>query len=353
MDQFVNNPNPAFVKMQNVYQNLTEDISFGGYNSEELRELIKIFNNEVTTSKVKNTWKALFRNFVYSYIEITKDNQKLNEEVMRLKQEKASSIDQPVGNRPLSYANAIGSKAKENVLFVKKKNLRDDQTKVMSELTKRLEDSGQRARVTKFKQQRNGTLVFTKDEEDVKVIEDAVRKSTKIEARKPARRIPSILIKEIDRNWNEERIAEEIYECNQPISKDSFKVLRIIRNLKYKTNRALVNFTIEDTKRILDQGYVQIDYMCCPVEKWFKLIQCFNCLRFGHRCSDTDGNENCWNYARCSHCGESGHKNVDCPNKEDESKVKCCNCNEKHKGDDIKCKKRKSYLDRVKSESDF
>ena len=154
-------------------------------------------------------------------------------------------------------------------------------------------------------------------------------------------------------NWDEENITEEIYQCNQPIGRDSFKVLRIIRNEKFKTNRALVNFNVDETKRILKQGYVKLDYMCCPVEKWFKLIQCFNCLKFGHRCIDSEGKKNCWNFVRCSHCGNSGYKTGECPNKEDESKVKCCNCGEKHRGDDIKCGKRKVYLDRVRNESLF
>ena len=160
----------------------------------------------------------------------------------------------------------------------------------MNELTKQLEDSSQRVKITK---QRNGTLVFTKDEEDVKAIEEAVSKSTKIESKKPSLPIPSILIKEIDKNWDEEKITDEIYQCNQPIGRDSFKVLRIIRNEKFTTNRALVNFNVDEMKRILKQGYVKLDYMCCPVEKWFKLIQCFNCLKFGHRCIDSEGKKNC------------------------------------------------------------
>ena len=53
----------------------------------------------------------------------------------------------------------------------------------MSELTKQLEDSSQRVKITK---KRNGKLVFTKDEEDVKAIEEAVSKSTKIESKKPS-----------------------------------------------------------------------------------------------------------------------------------------------------------------------
>lgn len=78
--------------------------------------------------------------------------------------------------------------------------------------------------------------------------------------------------------------------------------------------------------------YVKILQMRCPVTKYIpQVIQCRNCLQFGHFF------KNCRRKPCCVNCGEE-HESRQCNKPEDS---KCALCQGAHKGNDVKCIKYK------------
>ena len=80
---------------------------------------------------------------------------------------------------------------------------------------------------------------------------------------------------------------------------------------------------------IINRGCsLKIENRLCPIKDRFHVLQCGNCLGFGHKTKVCKKDTPC-----CSHCGE-GHRWQDCPYKNQEKKLHCFNCG-KAKGENV------------------
>lgn len=74
------------------------------------------------------------------------------------------------------------------------------------------------------------------------------------------------------------------------------------------------------TEIIFRGNSIKIENRSCPIKDRFHIVQCGNCLGFGHKTQvckiDTPS---------CTHCG-GDHCWKDCPHKGQEEKLNCCNC---------------------------
>lgn len=104
--------------------------------------------------------------------------------------------------------------------------------------------------------------------------------------------------------------------------------------------RHFVHWVVEvdpDTRRdILRKRTLYINWHSCNVEDKIHLTKCYNCQGFGHTAPK------CNQPVACGNCAE-GHDTRQCPNKDDNTKIKCTLCSKakiednKHKPRDGKC----------------
>uniref|UniRef100_A0A8D9FHM3 Uncharacterized protein n=1 Tax=Cacopsylla melanoneura TaxID=428564 RepID=A0A8D9FHM3_9HEMI len=132
------------------------------------------------------------------------------------------------------------------------------------------------------------------------------------------------IIRNVDPNITEQELLEEItplYSIDATVT----EVRRFNRrttdadgNIKYiPTGTIQVTFRAQSIPT-----HVSIFYVRCEVEKFVpKVLQCINCLRFGHTARFCKGS------ARCSKCGEN-HSDNDCTKEVNEQK--CIHCNGPH-----------------------
>lgn len=71
---------------------------------------------------------------------------------------------------------------------------------------------------------------------------------------------------------------------------------------------------------ILRGNSIKIQNRSCPMKDRFHIIQCGNCLQFGHKTHACRKN-----VIVCTHCGED-HRWKDCPHKDEKEKLCCSNC---------------------------
>lgn len=74
-------------------------------------------------------------------------------------------------------------------------------------------------------------------------------------------------------------------------------------------------------RAIIKSGKLNIDHQRVSAVEYVPLLQCYNCLQFGHTRSK------CTREATvCSHCASLTHIYKDCPFKSDSKKINCYNC---------------------------
>ena len=80
---------------------------------------------------------------------------------------------------------------------------------------------------------------------------------------------------------------------------------------------------------------LKIENRLCPMHDRFHVLQCGNCLGFGHKTKVCKKDAPC-----CSHCGES-HRWKDCPHRDQEEKKHCFNCEKVKKENVSNCNQTK------------
>lgn len=160
-----------------------------------------------------------------------------------------------------------------------------------------------------------GVLLEAASEDDVeKVIghPGLIEKGFKMD--RPGRRVPRILIYDVDKNLTEQEIVEAIILQNEsifdvcPDFKSKFK-------LKFKSGRMredLVNWVAEVSPEVrtllrkLDRLF--IGWRACRVQDFVMVSRCYKCQMYGHVAKYCRQN-----MMICGHCGEDGHEMKTCP----------------------------------------
>lgn len=187
--------------------------------------------------------------------------------------------------------------------------------------------------------------VSSKDQQ-LKII-DELNVIDNISAFEPKKFVPTLKIDSIQRDYPPEFdyddfIKEEISQ-NLKIKKEEIVIKKIINNQKFKSIRAFVSLDKDNTIKVLEDGFIKIGYMACPVSKSCNVRQCRRCWKFGHLEKDREGNLICKSKEIiCPLC--SKHHDIDnCPIKGDRSKsLKCSDCEGDHASFSAKCPKKKS-----------
>jgi cell division septum initiation protein DivIVA len=285
--------------------------------------------------------------------ELIKENKKLKTDLKKVQTELDQKRSSEIGNyRPStnenSYSNVLQNKKKENVVIIKKKDENDVCYDLFKEADANLNKIKNLVLINNIKRNKSNLILNAVNEDQQKKIIEELSKSNKLIVKRNSKLIPSILIKEVSKELGEDDIVREIAE-NEGVDEESLKIKKIISNLKFKTNRILVNFSEKDTIKIVNKGVVKIGYMCCPIEKIYNPIQCFKCFKYGHRCINKNGEEICRSKKICPKCANEHEENETCPAEDDTRKIKCSNRKRSHEARSRLCSKRTEVIDKLKT----
>lgn len=308
-------------------------------------------------STVKSNIRFVYKDMLKLIKSFNKEINNLKEELKSIKttnesRESPLSFNANLLTSNNSYANVVQNKKKENIVIIKKKEDADDSTDLYKELDNTLMKIKKDVMINKIKRNKFNVIIDTINSESQEKILDEINKSTKINAKKPFIRFPSILIKEISKELDEKEIIKELVE-NEKINPDKCKIVKLIQNTKFRTNRLLINFDLNETKKILDKGYVKIGYYCCPVEPIFSRCSC--CHELNHRLKSKTGEIVCRlakeDKKKCLSCAETFNSNDShvCPAKNDKKKLKCVLCNGNHHARSNECPRFNTLLQNFRS----
>lgn len=130
---------------------------------------------------------------------------------------------------------------------------------------------------------------------------------------------PRILLKDLPTDIDFNNIASAVAKA---LGEDSLSVdirpVTIFKRGERKRCNAVIEVTPQIRNKLMRQGRVFLDFESCKVEDYFRILQCYKCMKFNHlarNCTATS--------PMCCYCSEN-HDSRECCNK---GQLKCTNCN--------------------------
>ncbi|CAH2225298.1 jg14537 [Pararge aegeria aegeria] len=159
------------------------------------------------------------------------------------------------------------------------------------------------------------------------------RQDSQITAEPSKKLQPMIILKGVSETIPHDQLVNIIVNQNETIkssvTNESDLVFKFKRsNRSSRLYNAIFLTTPDLWRKMVSAGKINVDHQRVHVEDYIPLLQCYNCLQFGHtrkRCTEER--------ASCSHCASETHGFKDCPNKLDPTKSCCFNCNKSRRGD--------------------
>lgn len=298
--------------------------------------------------------KKLVKNMLFQLKTAKKECKQLKEEkasneriIQELQEDQRNKETTPIYSSGRSYAEVTMNKKEEHVIIIKSKTTNNN-TDLRTEFLRKIKPIEKEIAITDQRKKGDKLVVKVKDKQQQHLICSSLENDLNIEATQPSKRIPTIKIKEVDRNYDEATILEELRE-KEDINTDAAVIKKIVKNLKFKTNRVIINLNAEDTLKVVRQEGIKLGPIIHPIEVDYGIIQCYKCYKFGHFHMSKDGTTvTCKSeHQICSHCGKN-HKFSECNDKEERKKAKCSNCNQNHRATDTKCSKRLEVVEKMK-----
>lgn len=334
-----------------IYESFTCNTDIDTWTDVKKSKLFEYAGKEFAVAKGAPTkeMKKIVEHMAVNYKKLLAKHIQLNKEIAELKRAPTPAArPQPPNQQQLSYANAVRNKKTEYVVLVKKAAGAEEESDVRAELFKSLKPVEKEVDILKTSKRHDTLVVQVRNEEQQKTVINRLKNSTSVDCNLPAKRIPAVRISEIDKSMQADDILQELEE-KEGINKKHAKVKIILNNTNYRTNRAIIAFNEEDTKRLLIKGEVKMGLKIHPIEPDFGVVQCKNCNKFGHfhkskdktkvQCKDQD--------PTCVHCG-GNHDLKDCRVKSERSKAKCSNCSANHRAYDVRCPRRSQVIEKLK-----
>jgi hypothetical protein len=261
-----------------------------------------------------------------------------NENVNKQLREMNAKLDQNCAQKTYSSVvkqnniDFIENKRK-NLVIIKPKSAGID-SKITRDTTKQLTDKHNiNIGVKSVKNLANGGIIIdcSNDNESLKLIEKInAETAINMDAFKPKKRAPKIVIHGVSEDITEVNITKEIVSRNQLIKSyfadKSDEQIESEFKLKFKLRKKAKNndnsFVFEVSPQLKNKVInslrnINIGWKACRFADFIYIIRCFKCNGFGHK------SDNCNNNETCGLCSEP-HSTKEC--KKDKSEHKCINC---------------------------
>ncbi|CAG9790255.1 unnamed protein product [Diatraea saccharalis] len=301
---------------------------------EEARERIEdkiVHTREELITEIKEEHRKTKKETKQYHTSNEKTNEKEAEELAKKVVEhlKINTPTSSITNPPDTYAdmtrkNKIMIPTTTHSVLVSSEELMDiseDVIRKTEEILKPRNGEVKIDRIRKVKDQK--ILIGCSSKEEIKKIEEKLKKGKNIIVEAVRNKNPLITIKDVKFKMKDEDILDALIRQNNEIFKQDQEKEDIKIKFRRKARNPerchlILQVKPEIWNKLTTQGRIYMDMERLKVEDQSPLIQCTRCLQFGH------GRKFCTESAdRCSHCGGL-HLRAECP--ERERPPRCCNC---------------------------
>lgn len=200
---------------------------------------------------------------------------------------------------------------KKHTLFISggNKNSKDIQKIV----TQTINPTKDRIRIKNIRTTEKLVILETETEEDLtKIQENEKLKQQNLKMEKPRKRLPLVIIYDVQTGQTEQEIIDCIYYQNfEDMDRETFNKQF---TLKFKTgprNRQTVHHVAEVSpqlrKSILTKGRLYVGFSAHTAKDYLVVPKCLKCQDLGHIAKHCRKES-----ASCGHCGETDHLKTDC-----------------------------------------
>ncbi|GBN91926.1 hypothetical protein AVEN_235976-1 [Araneus ventricosus] len=272
----------------------------------------------------------------------TKESEDLKEQCTLLKAEKASLLEEKaslvqaaIHKHPSPSAQVQPTKGtfadqvkkwtlpkKQKPKFVSLIYPKDGETsseEVKSQLYSSIAPSKFNVNVKNVKKLQNGGVAVECSTEDqlqkiMTEINSNKELQEKLEAKRPALKLPKVIIYDVEANFPKENLLQTISQQNEV----DIKQMKLLFQIKSKTKDKchwVLETEPEALRKLLKARKVALEWTRLTVREFLRPTKCYKCCRYGHI------SINCKEEETCPRCGNTGHKRADCDKEE-----KCVNC---------------------------
>ena len=215
----------------------------------------------------------------------------------------------------------------EVVLVKPEKEDRRNNEQIKEDVLKKLEGVRRNLKVRNIRQMRKqGLVIEVKDNSDVETIKRCNLDKVGLVVERPRKIHPSIIVYDIEKDYKEEELKEELIRKNLgEVSESEFAELtneiKFVHNFKVKdANRVnwIIQLPAKFYTNILNKGRVFMMWRSYRTKEFVNITRCYKCHGYGHIakfCNSPD--------QLCSMCGSKEHLRNDCPKK---NSPECVNC---------------------------
>ncbi|CAN7976726.1 unnamed protein product [Ixodes persulcatus] len=200
---------------------------------------------------------------------------------------------------------------------------------------------------------KGGALISSTSGEGIDKLEHEIntrrRLKEKLQAKKPFRRNPQLLVKGISASTDDLALKAAVINQNQLTgTSEDIKVVRTFAN-RDGTKSVVLEVTPAIFQQLQPKRRLFVGWTACPMEENLHVLFCRRCTRYGH----TVGR--CQERPRCMHCGDE-HLGADCDGRnrrnclacEEHPQVRSSNTNTEHSSSDADCTTYQWYLGRLR-----
>lgn len=151
--------------------------------------------------------------------------------------------------------------------------------------------------------------------------------SEKCRARDVVDPVPKIILLNVEKGLDKEKISEAIKQQNSELfEQDSrLEVEHVFSAQGSDVQNVVIQTDAATRRRILNQPRIYIHNSAAKPDHYISDMFCSKCSRHGHKHHLNHPTKKCRREYRCIYCSAS-HDPDECPNKNDKSKHQCANC---------------------------
>ena len=176
--------------------------------------------------------------------------------------------------------------------------------------------------------------------------------------KRPRKIDPSVIIYDIEREYKEEELKEDLIKKNLEISSDSEveeaeKAIKFVHKFKAKDERRvnwIIQLPAKYHRMLANKGRAFLMWRSYCVKDYINVTKCYKCHGYGHIAKSCNSQDQL-----CSFCGSNDHLRKDCRKKEHPVCINCTRARRKdvnHVVHDQNCPEFKRhvelYLSRIK-----